>query len=339
MVIWSHAYAINNPEKLIEPVSRLTGTETGGSLAVHLFFFISGLLVTNSILTKKNIADFISARFFRIFPAYALLILITAIIIGPALTNLSTEEYFSIPSWYGYISNNLSFNTQYDLPGVFTTNIYPGSVNGAIWTIRYEIICYIFLLILFLLWLPRKKIIGTIICLTIILEPFTGILKNYIEPFNHIDLSLMYSCFAFGALFAFYKNRIKLNYLFLTFVMVCYLISVKFFPSVERIFLSLVICTIFLYLSSTKPLIKLHLKYDISYGVYLWGFLIQQIVSYFFSLGIHLSQITSVLVSILIGFISSKYIEMPAMKLHKKIINTKLLGHKESIKVSESGEK
>jgi len=319
-VIWSHAYAINNIAKLTEPVSSFTGKETGGSIAVYIFFFISGMLVTNSLLTKKNIVDFILARIFRVIPALAFLLIITALIIGPFVTSLTISEYFSSPQWHRYITKNLLMDTQFSLPGVFEHNSYPGSVNGSLWTIRYEVICYLILPLLLLMRVTNNKIISTSLCLFVIFAPTIEIIKNHIPLYNFFYIVVVFSCFALGGIYAIHKHLIRVSLLIPMFFLLLHLITERHYPSISKLFLPFFFCTIALWFSSLNLVKNLHIKYDISYGVYLWGFLIQQLISKFLNMNIYLSQILAILLAIVAGYLSSKFLEIPALKLYKKIM-------------------
>ena len=58
-VIVYHSFALNPHWGIIDPVKSFFGYVTTGGLAVKIFFFISGLLVTNSLLTRKSIFQFL----------------------------------------------------------------------------------------------------------------------------------------------------------------------------------------------------------------------------------------------------------------------------------------
>ncbi|WP_380179108.1 acyltransferase family protein [Kalamiella sp. sgz302252] len=329
LVIWSHAYAINNPEKLIEPVSAITGTETGGSIAVNIFFFISGLLVTNSLLTKSKTVDFLSARFFRIVPGLAVLTIVSASVIGPLVSSLSLSEYFTDPSWYKYITNNLLMSTQFNLPGVFEHNSYPGSVNGSLWTIKYEVISYSILFGFFLLKLTKNKIVSTILCLIVIVSPIAPYIQNYLPIYKNFYITILFSCFAFGALFAVHKENIRVSFFLPALFLILHLIFRGKFVFISNAFISLFFCTFALWFSTLKFIVKINIKYDISYGIYLWGFLIQQLISYFLNLNIYQSQVLAIVMAMFFGYFSSRYIEMPAMSIHKKMMQHRWLSSSE----------
>lgn len=78
--------------------------------------------------------------------------------------------------------------------------------------------------------------------------------------------------------------------------------------------------TLFMWLASTKILRKIKLKHDISYGVYIWGWPVQQFLLFFWPhINPYTHMVLSVLISFGIGYLSAVYIEEPAIKLSKKI--------------------
>ncbi|HGE5263320.1 TPA: acyltransferase, partial [Escherichia coli] len=81
-------------------------------------------------------------------------------------------------------------------------------------------------------------------------------------------------------------------------------------------------CTFFVYLSTTKIIKSIRIKHDVSYGVYLWGFLIQQITFRLLpDINLYLNQVLCIALSLIAGLISFIAIEKPAMDIGKKISN------------------
>lgn len=122
--------------------------------------------------------------------------------------------------------------------------------------------------------------------------------------------------FALGSLFAVNSEKINvdLKVVFITFFV--YFI----FKDTQQNHVLLIICaaTIITYVSSNKQFIKLKPKYDISYGDYLWGFLIQQTIYYCLGhlyTGVHC--LIAILFSVLFGILSYVLIEKPFMPLEK----------------------
>ena len=93
LVIYGHAYAIAPQEGHSDVLVHLLGYDYSGSLAVKLFFFLSGLVVTNSLLHKRDVAQFVMARFFRIWPALLVVTALCALVLGPLVTALPLADY------------------------------------------------------------------------------------------------------------------------------------------------------------------------------------------------------------------------------------------------------
>jgi peptidoglycan/LPS O-acetylase OafA/YrhL len=105
------------------------------------FFAISGYLVTASLDRCKSPLEFLALRALRILPALSVVIIFSALLLGPLLTALPLHDYFRDPALAQYFRNILAW-PRYALPGVFLGNPRAGVVNGALWTIQLEMGCY-----------------------------------------------------------------------------------------------------------------------------------------------------------------------------------------------------
>ena len=127
-----------------------------GATGVAIFFFFSGFLVTKSMLYKKNAKNFFETRIYRIFPPLIVVVIATVFFLGTFTTNLSIKEYLLNPETYKYLLNVILVRQHY-LPGVFEDNPYPRAVNGSLWTLLFEFLCYIFTYVAYELKLLKKK--------------------------------------------------------------------------------------------------------------------------------------------------------------------------------------
>lgn len=140
-VLISHAYPISMGPGTQEPMKSMTGYSLG-SLAVALFFVISGYLIAESFNRAKSWQDFIVARVLRLWPALLLSLALVAFLMGPLVSTLGVTGYLTHPDIWSFMARNLTlFSPQYSLPGVFETNPYT-DVEGSIWTLFYEVVCY-----------------------------------------------------------------------------------------------------------------------------------------------------------------------------------------------------
>jgi peptidoglycan/LPS O-acetylase OafA/YrhL len=115
-----------------------------GFLGVGAFFVISGYLVTDSRLRSDTFRVFLVKRLLRIEPALIVSLILTAFLVGPLVTSLPLGEYLRNKGAFLYVAkNSLLYPAAYGLPGVFEHNLAPGVVNGSLWTLRVEFTLYL----------------------------------------------------------------------------------------------------------------------------------------------------------------------------------------------------
>ena len=120
-------------------------------VSIQGFFVISGALVYGSWERSRGLSDYAGKRIRRLYPAYAVIILIPAMI-SLAVTFGQPGAWQQIGS---YIGANLVFLNflQPELPGLFEGQRLT-EVNGALWTLKIEVMFY--LLVPLLAWLLAK---------------------------------------------------------------------------------------------------------------------------------------------------------------------------------------
>ncbi|HEX7776991.1 MAG TPA: acyltransferase [Parvibaculum sp.] len=257
----------------------LTGGTTGGQLAVSIFFIISGFLIYGSAVNSKSLGLFLFSRATRLYPAAFCCAVITAFGIGLYFTRLNAWDYLSQWSPYRFVeTNTFLFGVQYMLPGVFIDNVGSSAVNGSLWTIPLEIKMYLFCAGgVFVLRRPALFIAAAIALYAI------AVAKN---PHFHVGAdggdfrkySFAYYFFAGSALYVL-RHRIPISGLVFVPFAVAYAVSFNTpaFDFIEKLFLPYAV----LYLAFSFPDFQLgrFAPPDISYGVYIYGFPLQQSVS------------------------------------------------------------
>lgn len=319
-VIVGHSYAIAPQPPYQDGVLRILHFDYSGSLAVKFFFFLSGLLVTNSIVTKPDAFRFLAKRAFRIFPGLFVCLLISVLIVGPLFTKLSLGAYFSnSETWHYLFNNTVLINMRWRLPEVFAESKF--GLNGSLWTLPYEVLCYIYLAVFYGLGLLKNKTVANVVFVSVIgISLFAPThLPAYFS--QNPDSYLLPACFALGALFANNKEHIKIN---LSHVILLWLLVWAFKDSIGFQFLFYI--ALFysaLYISSTDFVIKhLKLPFDASYGVYVYGFMIQQCLHALFpGMGVHGNQLLSGGIAVAMGIFSWYVVEKRFLELGNRLFS------------------
>jgi len=129
-------------------------------IGLDIFFAISGYMVTGSWQRTPNLLLFLAKRALRIFPGLIACVLATAYILGPRLTNLPLRDYLHNGEVLKYLQNMWLFQRLY-LPGVFDGMRLNGAVNGSLWSLFPEVLCYLTVPLLALLPMrPRLWVLG-----------------------------------------------------------------------------------------------------------------------------------------------------------------------------------
>lgn len=298
LVIYGHSYVL-----LGRPVPTFAAN-TVSTLGVKIFFCISGYLVAISWLSDPHLPRFLARRSLRIFPALIVITLLTTFVLGPALTNMPLSRYFSEVGTYSYL-NNIRLYITYHLPGVFegtsplsnvTSPIQSTElavVNGSLWSLPVEFVMYVILPALVVLARLLKRpwafaaltvaFAGTAFFLT----TFWPQERRLVYATNVWSALQLGTYFVVSACIAVYRLDRKLN----VYVAFMGLFALSFFEPGPIVKEGILICVlpyvVLCYGTGIAPFTRFLRGPDLSYGLFLYGFPIQQILIQFF--GVHLS--------------------------------------------------
>jgi len=145
----------------------LSGGQTSlGTIAVAIFFVISGYLVTQSFVRSSSAWRFVKARTLRIMPGLLSALVLLGLFVGPLVTTAPLSEYFSSERLYKFlIINGFMLGYYSKLPSVFADNPYPDTVDLPLWTLPFEAECYAAVFALGILGLlNRYMTLGLFLC-------------------------------------------------------------------------------------------------------------------------------------------------------------------------------
>ena len=315
-VIVGHAYPISPQPPLQDWVLSVLHFDYSGSLAVKFFFFLSGLLVTESIINRPEPMKFIARRLFRIYPSLLVCLLFTILIVGPIYTNGSLPDYFLQKSTWTYLTKNLGlFRLQWKLPTVLDDSEF--GLNGALWTLNFEFVCYVYVAVFCAIGVFSRRIISNLIFLSVIVVAFFA--PHYLPYFSrNPDAVLLPACFSIGVLFAVNKKNIILDIRLVALLWLLVMCLSENRAHIISFYLAFFYTSIYL---GSLPFTVAHLKlpFDASYGVYLYGFLVQQCVHASLpNIGVHGNQIVSMIIALILGIFSWYLFEKPALKLARE---------------------
>lgn len=128
-----------------------------GTISVWVFFAISGFLISASFERRASLADFTLARCLRIFPALIACVLVTVFALGPSQSSLGIAGYFADPQTYRFLIGNISlFGETRELPGVFDRHPVDYA-QITFWSLKYEVLCYAALAVVGMMGILKSK--------------------------------------------------------------------------------------------------------------------------------------------------------------------------------------
>ena len=297
LVIFHHSFPLGGfgPDPMI---ALSDGQATLGSLAVTGFFAISGYLIAKSGM-NADVVQFMWRRALRIFPAFWGVLIFSAFVVGPTIWLLDGNhfaEYFARggQSPYGYLLSNWTLDVgSYGIRELFVdTTPYGQEVgqsvfNGSLWTLSYEWMCYLF---------NGVAVAAGVLLRARIVVPLFALVLAALQVVTLVDPD------ALETVFPFFANP-TLVHLMLTFmlgaVLAVYAKHIPYSDGLGALAGVLVVVTLLnggfelvgvpaavymvLYLGARigGPLRRVGAKNDYSYGIYIYGFPVQQVLAYF----------------------------------------------------------
>ncbi|GAA4883827.1 acyltransferase [Flaviramulus aquimarinus] len=317
-VVISHAYPLSGDHESSQWIYKITdGQIVLARFGLDGFFIISGFFIFQSLQRSNTLLSYYKKRFLRLFPALFIVLVISTLLL-PAVYR-GVTPILENPQVYSYLPNNLSlYNFQAVIKGVFDDNPYH-SINGSLWTIRYEFSLYIALSLLYFFKeneiVKKALILMCFICFIVLydffLSRFAGSSVFGMIGYEILDLGTFFVC---GSLLAAFKFEKHIQKWMLPLAILLVIISIKYdFYSVSKHFLLPIIILIIGF--TQLPFFSTFGKIgDMSYGIYIYSFPIQQALVYFYKLNVYELMFWSLIISIAFGYLSWHLVEKRALK-------------------------
>ena len=289
-VVFGHSFVIAAGNSMEHPwgdatgdwIYRLTrGQLFSGTLGVDFFFLISGYLVTRSWQRAPGAGNYALRRALRIYPAFLVVVCVGAFLVGP--WSIGPERYFQRFHLGAFVQSALLLQ-QPVMPKVFVHNPLPNEPNGSLWTIRYEATCYLMVALLGWLgayrrpWVVLGLFLGSLALAFTQANFFPNMLSytREIYPFGMPGMWPNLLCFFLaGMVLCLYAERIPYDRRLAGLAVAA--LALACFDGAELILPVFGAYLVFyLALQPAPALDALTRRGDLSYGVYLYAFLIQQ---------------------------------------------------------------
>jgi peptidoglycan/LPS O-acetylase OafA/YrhL len=327
-VLLSHSFA------LVGAGEPMIGGHSLGFLGVEVFFAISGYLVTRSWLADPSLVRFLAKRTLRILPALALCVLVTAFVLGPLLSDRSLAGYLGSSESIAYpvrnllavLTGGLLSGPAYELPGVFAANPHDASVNGSLWTLPVEVQAYFLVAVLGMLGLLLRRWPAAIAVVFVALAARPSALAG-VPILGHAiaarpeSLTLM-ATFLVGAALASGRDRVVLRLDAAALALALWIVTLG--TTVEPVVTALALPYLVLVAAyRTSPrLDALTRPGDVSYGLYLFAFPLQQLALELWPDGtppVGVLFAMTLPVTYALALLSWRAVEAPALRLKDRL--------------------
>lgn len=274
-----------------------------------------------SYLKKQNIKSFIRNRILRIYPAFIVNLLFITLIIG-VLVSSSISEYFLNIDYLKLLRSFVNLYIANDTLNIFNSVPYPNAINGSLWTLQFELMCYIMIGFLgFIGYLKPKVIIALFVLfysLYIAREYFSYDIISMLIGSGFDNIPRLFSYFLIGSLFYFYNDKIIYS-LKGVFISISILVIANELMILKVIIVFFLVYICFAIVFSKRIKLNNFSKYgDFSYGMYIYAFPISQLILVLYvDISFYLFIFLSFVATLILAVLSWKIVEYPILKRNK----------------------
>lgn len=282
LVIFSHSPESIDGNRSREPMARIFGNMSMGDLAVNCFFMISGFLILMSYQHSSSFNVYLKKRILRIYPGFILAYLFCLFCIVPLAKDIQMLLNFDYWFWIKSVFRMLTLQAPW-ISGVFHT---PYSyINGPMWTIKYEFLCYLILPMISYFFKNNLKLYVYLFLFSLSLFFLFGLFNISLTTPKPFDFESgvflrLFSAYLIGNIFYLAREKIVFDskYTILSILILLGLLFNKQFAHIALITCGAYLLFNFALNYKSKFLNKIGTKTDLSYGIYLYAWPIQNLI-------------------------------------------------------------
>ncbi|WP_431236986.1 acyltransferase family protein [Mycolicibacterium aichiense] len=277
VIVW-HSFGLTGHHVNYLPAQRLIA-----DVGVDGFFAISGFLITASWLSNPQLRSYFLARGLRILPGLWLCLAVTALIIAPIAVSIqggSGMKLLLSRAPFEYILGNSAIEMlRPDIGGTPSGVPFPGSWNGSLWTLYFEAQCYVAIALFGVLGLLTRRwfiplALALAVCWTAVLPSPSGSDSNVATFWQLIARFAV--MFLAGALFYLFRDKIPARW---SLVALCVgIVLLSSLMSNYRMLGGIALAYAVIVSGVLLKHKRLRLRTDLSYGIYIYAFPIQQLL-------------------------------------------------------------
>lgn len=319
LVFGSHAFALYG---LAEP-HLLAGYGAAlpvsiSTVGVTIFFTISGFLITKSWMQTAVPLDFVVKRLLRIYPAMLVNALVVIAVLAPLSTSVPFGTYVAgvvrdIPE----LVVRIVLFQGIALPGMFEHHPVPHVINGSLWTLPFETMCYTAVLICGLTRKMRYVVPAVAIGYVFYFWPQLTASQTLVQL-----AALHGAAFLLGAMYYMYQAWVPLRAVGAAVCAVgLAVMSVLQLYCLPLYVLLAAYLTLYVALGVQPFAAALTCRGDFSYGIYIYAWPVQQMVGQWFgfvpsAFGGYV--VASAVLTGALAVASWHWVEAPALKLKQR---------------------
>lgn len=325
LVLVAHAYyiaGVQSPDGTFGP--HIDGENLGG-WAVFGFFALSGYLITAS-RWSNTLGTYLVHRIARIFPAFLVCLVVMVTVFAPIgyrALNGTLAGYLTAgpttPANFVFSNALLRINS-YEIAGTPANVPYPGAWNGSLWSLYYEFLCYLIVGFLAVVVWMRRSAWGMAAAWLVSVAAHVGWTRGVAELVGgNVDFQLLFKLlplFLGGALVQLLRHRLPLHWAGAAVSAAVVTAAVWILdgggPQLTAPFLAYLL----MWVGSVLPSPRLIRRHDISYGVYIYAFPVQQtlILTSIHERGLLLYDLVALACTVPLATASWLLVERPIMR-------------------------
>ncbi len=328
MVLFAHGFYLAG-----DGVGPHVDGENLGGWAVFGFFAVSGYLITAS-RWSNSLGTYLMHRVARIFPAFLVCLVVIAVFFAPIgylRQNGTLAGYLTTgpttPAGFVFANSMLHINAN-EIAGTPAGVPFPGAWNGSIWSLYYEFQCYLIVAGLAMIGWVRRNPLGIALAWILSVGAYVSwgrVAGPLLGGNGDAQLLLkLLPLFLGGALVQLLRERLPLHWTGALISVAIVLGAIKGLDGWSAQLTAPLIAYLLLYIGSVVPCPRLIQRHDISYGVYVYAWPVQQLLVFtgIHNRGVALFDIAVLAVTVPFAAASWLLVERPAMRRARRARRT-----------------